>query len=317
MRPSLDFVRKRIQTIGQVAMSAYRWLGKGMRFPIPNYTRWGLYPQALVLVVCYSYWKLFQIIPGVSIAALGFAAVIMTVRAEKFSHTERVVWVFLGFLLMVVEVRTLYQDRQDSDQRNRVEDAREEAKFETTLHAFEVQERQAQALLKTTQTTANLAKENLENVTGGDSYLYYQISSIAGPYKVNETQTSGSMYAATLPIVVGKFPLRGIYVEYHGPTGWMEPDLTYETFLPHEIARKRDGKGLLFPADKSPQKFRIYINASNGSYEQDILFVEVKEKWTWASWLYKAQGKKPPKVPIGKWYAQDFPKEDYESEWAK
>ncbi len=101
-------------------------------YPIPGIDRWGAYIPLIFVALCYSVSQLWIVYPGYSIAALAFAAVIITVRADKFAPAERVIWVFIGAVLMLAEIRVLYLDRQANETQAAVERQEQENKFEAT-----------------------------------------------------------------------------------------------------------------------------------------------------------------------------------------
>lgn len=82
---------------------------------VPNYDRWGLYPQALIVVVCLFCFQWWPLIPTVAIGFLGVVAAIMTVRADHFTHAERVVYILIAFALFIIEMTAVYRDRDEHD----------------------------------------------------------------------------------------------------------------------------------------------------------------------------------------------------------
>jgi hypothetical protein len=285
---------------------------------VPHYTRWGLYPQAIVFVACYTVWQLsaiwqiFPLIPGAAIAGLGFVAVIMTVRADQFSNAERVVWVILGFAIMVFEIHTLYLDRQRNDAQHFAETAKQQQEFEATLGEFEKQSREVGSVLTTTQGIANLAEENLEETTGGNTYMYFDVMGVVGgPSEINLPEIrKGEMITTGIPKVVGNYPLHNVFVAIFGPEGW-QPSIDYGTMFPRELGRPRQSVEFRFFPDRPNQRFNLWINTSNGSYSQAVLFLEQGNKWFWASRFYKAGRKKPLRV----WAGPGFPKERLNGDW--
>src|SRR5882762_5109494 len=110
---------------------------KGMVLgPVPHYTRWGLYPQAVVIVVCLFWFRLWPPIPTVAVGSLGFVAALMTVRADHFTHTERVVWIAISFALFVVEMRAVYKDRDEHDRQQAELRTRENEARKTEQDSF-------------------------------------------------------------------------------------------------------------------------------------------------------------------------------------
>jgi hypothetical protein len=210
--------------VGWVVSAAKRFF----LFPVPHYTRWGLYPQAAIIVACYSWWALCPVIPGASITVLGFMAVFMTVRADKFSHAERVVWVVLGFAVMVAELRSLYVERDRHDTEQRVEMARQQREFEATLHGFESLDRNSRnqyettihrvdGVLKTTQKVSDLTERSLESITGGDSNAYFDLMYVNDYVPVIWVQNSGKYPLRNLSIQIMDVNKLNILSESHTP----------------------------------------------------------------------------------------------------
>ena len=104
---------------------------------IPHIDRWGFYLPAVFLVACWAWWELSTPLPGYCIAALAFGAVIMTVRADKFTHGERILWVCIGAALMVGEMRVLYRDRQNNDRQVSADRESQNARFVSTTSGLE------------------------------------------------------------------------------------------------------------------------------------------------------------------------------------
>ncbi len=144
---------------------------------IPQYSRWGLYPQSVFIVCCYAWWVLCQTPPGLAIAALALAAVVMTVRAEHFTKTERVVWVIIAFLLFGAEGKSIYQDHMNAENVRREELRRQQAQFDQTI-------RDLKALVGQNQThfekTMGKVDDVINTETGGDTFC-----SLLSGYKSN------------------------------------------------------------------------------------------------------------------------------------
>lgn len=106
-------------------------------YPIPHYTRWGMYPQAAFIVAC-LFWFQYRpewgtLGPGVAIAFLAVAAVIMAVRAEYLKHSESVVWILIAFALFFIEMKSISEDRLNHDKQQAEIRASEQNNFEQML----------------------------------------------------------------------------------------------------------------------------------------------------------------------------------------
>jgi len=142
-----------------------------LRFPIPHLDRVGLYLPSGLFVFFYGWWFLFTVLPGYSVVALAFVAVVMTVRADHFSKAERVIWICLGAILMVAEVRVLYLDRVNSEHQQSTERAEQQDRFEKSIDAFTQVLNAEKLTLQQVVETNKVSKESLENITGGNSFL--------------------------------------------------------------------------------------------------------------------------------------------------
>ncbi|MGA7415787.1 MAG: hypothetical protein WBW33_35275, partial [Bryobacteraceae bacterium] len=79
-----------------------------------DYSRWAEVFQAL-LIGLIVYWYQFPPPPGFAVAWLAAAGVVMAVRAEHFSTTEKVIWILIAGALVLFEIRAITKDRDDHD----------------------------------------------------------------------------------------------------------------------------------------------------------------------------------------------------------
>jgi hypothetical protein len=137
--------------------------------PVPNYTRWGFYLQVLVILVCLFGLQWWPLIPTVAIGFLGVVAVIMAVRADHFSHTERVVWTLIAVALFIAEMRAVYRDRDEHDSQQAEARQREEREFREIAGGI------SKAIEKSdrnfAQTMAGIS-DAIKGETGGDSFAF-------------------------------------------------------------------------------------------------------------------------------------------------
>jgi len=121
------------------------------------------------------------------VAIMGIAAALMTARKDPTAW-EKAAWTFMMFGLLLVEILAIRRDRKDHD--NQIADlfkqgtsikSQAETNFGTIEQRIEaeitnsgIQFRQTidkeNAVLDTTQSVATLARQNLDTVTGKDSY---------------------------------------------------------------------------------------------------------------------------------------------------
>ena len=143
---------------------------------VPNYSRWGLYPQGLLIIgciFCMQWWPLF---PGVAIGLLALVAVVMAVRADGFTRTEKVVWIAMSLVLCFVEIKTIYRDRTEYTKEQSKLQAEEEEARRKEREAFAALLEEGRGLFTQGKSVLDLSKKNLDAITGGDSFCYIYMS---------------------------------------------------------------------------------------------------------------------------------------------
>jgi hypothetical protein len=88
-------------------------------------------------LLCWIWWKLCTPLPGYCVALLALAAVIMTVRADKFSIAERGLWVVVGAALVFGEMQILLKDRENFDRQASQDRADQLDRFNRTASGLE------------------------------------------------------------------------------------------------------------------------------------------------------------------------------------
>src|SRR5271166_4374126 len=178
---------------------------------------------------------------GVYIGVLAALGVFLPFGWERLGRKGKTIGTFLVFLLLWLEIKSIYQDRNEH-----------QAEFETTL--------------------ANMEKL-MSEATGGDSYIYFEV---AEPMRLTEIVApgiaKGYVVAATaVPHFVGEFPLHGVIVSPFCHMGWL-PSVDYGSFFPNEIGRPHQGINLSFSTTISEldRNCSLFMSTSNGSYTQTI-----------------------------------------------
>ena len=140
---SMGFLSSRLSTASRYLHQEYGYSWIAAAFQIP------------FLVICCSWiwWEYLELppYPGLAIGLLGLAAVIMTVRVERFTKTEKVAWVLIAFALFAIESRSIIQDHAEQSR--------------ATADALGQQRVQFQAVLNQNQRV-------LEQTEGGDGYCW-------------------------------------------------------------------------------------------------------------------------------------------------
>ncbi len=150
-----DFVGEVRDYLKGAALPIWARIGPILLSEVPVTEAWGFLIQEAFVLSCYTcveLWPAFlghSIPTGAAIAALGFGAVIMTARADKFAKTEQIVWVIIAFVLLFGELVVIERDRAAQDHEHIVDMRKQQEEFERTLQGL----------------------ENTESVlTGGESY---------------------------------------------------------------------------------------------------------------------------------------------------
>ena len=269
-------------------------------YEVPQYTRWGFYPQAVIIVACLFAFQWWPLIPTVAIGFLAVVAVIMTVRAEHFTHVERVVYVLIAFALFFVEMRAIYRDREDHDREQAEARERETKSFEAIAHGIEDTMRKSDAIM-------SRVGESIKVQTGGDSFTF--ITFTAEPAQAFEMHWNnflaprGEPYFLVSVTSHGKYPLRGTRAilmddekrlaamkEYNKhPSGdWItvinSADTEYQMpYLRPQSAQAPQGEvdviGLYPMAQEGSKKLTINFSAPNGYWNEVLHLGRVNGTW--------------------------------------
>jgi len=186
-------------------------------------------------------------------------------------------------------------------------DSTKEISRMTTLNT-QLQEK----LLQSSSAIAGLSKDNLNTITGGASYIYFDIASVVpvGNVLPGNGLNSGDILVSAFPHFVGRYPLNHVFVSVIGPLERL-PEIDYGTVFPNEIGKTRPFVQLKLRPDKSKQFVNIFISASNGSYAQTIYFKRIGDKWLWANRFFKY----PKKRPVRTWAVPGFPVAEINDKW--
>jgi hypothetical protein len=124
-------------------------------------------------VFCFQWWPL---IPTVAIGFLEVVAAIMTVRADKFTHGERALYVLIAFALFVVEMKAVYKDRDEHDAeqaRARAEQLREFGKIADGIsRTLETSQRQFETTMARSDAIIAGVSDSMRMQTGGNSFAF-------------------------------------------------------------------------------------------------------------------------------------------------
>jgi Ca2+/Na+ antiporter len=136
------------------------------------------------------YWFFHIPSPGKSVAALAVVATVMTVRGD-LSGLEKTFLTLVLFLFVFIEIKAIDKDRADNARQQREFFRAQEENFGSvtkqasnnfaeTTRGLSTAIDGLNGVLGITQEVAKLSKENLENITGGDSYAYLMPEFVPG-----------------------------------------------------------------------------------------------------------------------------------------
>jgi hypothetical protein len=167
------------------------------RYPVPHYTRWGLYPQGIFVIGCWFCMHWWPLVPGVAIGFLALAAAVMAVRADNFTQTEKAVWVVISLVLCFVELRTIYQDRDAHDREQselRIQESEARAK---ETQSFAALIKQGQDFITQTRTSQDQEHQHFAALLREDKTLF-----------VRQEQLAEGLNGRLLPHLIRCQPLR-------------------------------------------------------------------------------------------------------------
>lgn len=242
-----------------------------------------------IVTCCVRFWYQPPL-PGVAIGVLGAGAAIMTFR--EMHHTHKLLATLAIFALMGIELRDIKKDRADSDAVQSSIREREAKTFDSIGKGIETAIANAKSGFDSTakgfdktakqmNRVADISTENLNQITGGSSYPFLVIGFDGLQVNVDEVSVPSRL------AVFGDYALHNVALSLVGPRGWLTSTTNatnqdYGTVAPREEGRVRPSYVLRFSKnDVDPLPFHAFINCSNGSYQQTIVFRERGGKWTY------------------------------------
>ncbi len=207
---------------------------------------------------------------GVFIAILAVLGVLVPLLREHIGRREKAVWTIVMFLLVGLEIRSIYLDRaahdrqETQDRETQLTNFREIAKgIDTTIATsqkqFEATMKSTNLIIAANSKLLGVTEESLKNITGSDSV----------PYIVPEPQVG-----SVVPLVIrnqGRHILSGVTVEIRKADdfSFVEPQIDIGTLYPGGM-----GKPLtvaLSPAPDASGTAGYEMRISTQSY----LFLEI------------------------------------------
>ena len=162
--------------VGNTAKSVARKARAVARWPIPGYSRLGLYAQA-IFIICALVWFAYKPHwavqgPGVAMAFLAIAATWMAVRGPDLTRIEGGVWILIAFGLFFVEMHFVGAERKSHDAEQAELRTREETTRREQNDSFRKLITDGTNLFKALGEEKTLTQQNLEHITGGNGYCW-------------------------------------------------------------------------------------------------------------------------------------------------
>lgn len=218
---------------------------------------------------------------GVWIGVLGFLGVLVPLIRDlaKIGKGEKALWTFVVFALLLLEIKSVYQDRNEHDKQEAETREREEENFreiaggirgaiQESQRQFEATMRRTETLLNKTNSISVLTAQNLKNITGGDSFAYVAPQSFGGDEFPGIVWNNGEqpLTGLTLTIAHTSDPVPVWGAAFYEP-------IFIGTVGPHDHAPI---PSFLFRPKASPtsgqDNYWIMLSAQNGTVSQGIGF---------------------------------------------
>jgi hypothetical protein len=123
---------------------------------------------------------------GVYIGILGFLGVFVALTRDptKIGQREKAAWILVMTVLLVLEIKSVYQDRNEHDQQQAEARERETESFESIAKGIEGAIQQSQqdfdATMRKSDVIMGKVGDSIKNQTGGDSFAYITFTAEAG-----------------------------------------------------------------------------------------------------------------------------------------
>ncbi len=145
-----------MKTLLERAVAGWHWTRDRLRREVPQYPRWwGLYLQSAFFIGFYVWRQVWGLVPGIAIAGLALAAVVLTFRGSELKKGEQVVWAVICLFLFVWEIHAIREDRFEQEREHSAELAEQTNRFNATLQEFAKANSQNQTQFETTLKEAD------------------------------------------------------------------------------------------------------------------------------------------------------------------
>jgi hypothetical protein len=210
---------------------------------------------------------------GVWIGILGLLGVVVPLTRDlaKMGKWEKAIWTAVMFVLLGLELKSVYQDRREHDEQQAEARAEQIAQFDRIAkgikQTIDTSERQFEETMARSDKIMGRTNEVLAGVTGGNSFAYVSPQNFSGDQFPGIVWNNGeqALVGLTLTIAHTSDP-----VQVWGAT-FFKP-IFIGTIGPHDHAPIPD---FLFQprADQTGQdNYWIMLSAQNGTAQQSLYF---------------------------------------------
>ncbi len=253
-------------------------------------------------------------IAGLAVAFLGLVAIIMSVRAEeKWSKTEKIMWLFLATVLMVVEVRAINKDHNDHEDAQRNADVLQLEEFDRIARridkSIDVSKgnysdtmTQLMETLKTTKRVADMTKRNLDNINGTGSFpcvfpQSHGATDLAIPLDVHNVGSGNTLTGVEIQILTEEQSLKPLIYMIKPQINVGTVTTIWPKPLPEAIVPQLNSEGIA--------QYEINIWTQSGYYWETMQFRRGKYALPWAYKFWTTErvlySKKQASIPAGSW----------------
>lgn len=247
---------------------------------------------------------------GVWIGVLGLLGVLVPLirDIDKIGKREKALWTLAVFILLLLEIKSVYQDRNEHDREQATTRAAEERNFKAIADEITSSMRQsdfnfAQTMNRSDRIIAGVA-DSIKMQTGGDSFAFITLTGPESPI----LEVSGIPHPPAPWMMVaitshGKYPLRNVHAilmdderriaamqEYNkNPVGdWIKAIQSGDTeylspYLRPQTAEAPSGDVQIIGAYPVPQgtskRLSIAFSSLNGNWNEGLHLGLVKGQW--------------------------------------
>jgi len=218
---------------------------------------------------------------GVYIAILALLGVLVALLRDvtKIGRREKALWTAIMFILVLLEIKSIYQDRYAHDKEQSEARAEQLKQFDTIAKGINTtisnSQQQFDATIKRVEGVSRIAARGLENVTGGDSFGFVVPQAFGSQEVPLRIWNHGNQVLSGVTLTIsrtqdpdwGRAFYKPIFIGTIGPNDSVP--------VPVTIIPK--------PEQKSGEdNYWIMISAQNGTVSESLWFRHGRKSTPWA-----------------------------------